>query len=116
MVSEQERSLAYRLTADRKVEPCSLAEWSIEFEKQGGGTPVAVNDVGPVRVSTVFFGVVTNMSGPPDVFETMIFGGEHDRYQVKSATWEGAEAEHAKALAMVKESEGIPNGKTTEAR
>ena len=54
-----------------------------------------------VRVSTVFLGLDYNFSGGiPILFETMIFGGKHDQYQDRYATWDQAESGHKKALAL----------------
>lgn len=64
---------------------------------------VAQDKVGDVTVSTVFLGSDYAFNGgPPMLFETMIFGGEHDEFQDRCSTWEQAEAMHASALAMVK--------------
>jgi hypothetical protein len=52
-----------------------------------------------VIISTDFLGISTN--NPkfyPDVFETMIKGGEHDEYQERYSTWEDAEIGHDKAI------------------
>lgn len=57
---------------------------------------------GGVHVSTVFLGMDHSFfGGPPILFETMIFGGEHDEYQQRYATWEEAEAGHDKAVNLV---------------
>jgi hypothetical protein len=67
---------------------------------------VAKTDIGDVQVSTVFIGLDHSFGsgGPPLLFETMIFGGEHDQYQSRCSTWDEAEIEHAEAVAMVRES------------
>lgn len=55
-----------------------------------------------VQVSTVFLGMDHNyMGGKPILFETMIFGGEHDEYQERYSTWEEAEEGHDKAITLV---------------
>jgi len=55
-----------------------------------------------INVSTVFLGLDHSFgNGPPLLFETMIFGGEHDQYQDRYETWEQAEAGHKKAVQMV---------------
>ena len=41
------------------------------------------------------------MGGPPLLFETMIFGGEHDQFQERYSTWEEAMAGHKKAVELV---------------
>lgn len=48
------------------------------------------------EVSTVFLGLDHNWTnqGPPLLFETMIFGGKYDQYQIRYSTWEQAETGH----------------------
>jgi hypothetical protein len=54
-----------------------------------------------VYVSTVFLGLDHSFGeGPPQLFETMIFGGEHDEYQERYSTWDEAEAGHKKACKL----------------
>lgn len=63
---------------------------------------VALTEKGKVSVSTVFLGIDHSFfEGPPLVFETMIFGGEHDGWQDRCSTWEEAEAMHARACALL---------------
>ena len=53
------------------------------------------------RVSTVFLAVNHQWGdGPPILWETMIFGGEHDGYQERYTSREEALAGHALALSM----------------
>lgn len=59
-----------------------------------------------VLVSTVFLALDHAFGGgKPILFETMIFGGEHDQYQDRCSTWEEAEAMHTKACELV----GLPS-------
>lgn len=85
--------------------PTSLMEWATQFEDPLVRR-VAYDEVGDVNVSTVFLGIDHNFdrSGPPLLFETMIFGlpGEGE-FQWRYPTWEQAEAGHARALAAVRE-------------
>jgi hypothetical protein len=62
----------------------------IAFDETAGGD----------QVSTVFLGLDHNFDdqGPPILFETMIFSGEHDGYQERYATREEALIGHARAL------------------
>ena len=55
-----------------------------------------------VRVSTVFLGIDHSFADhrSPLIFETMIFGGEHDEYQTRCSTWKQAEAMHKKACKL----------------
>jgi hypothetical protein len=57
-----------------------------------------------IKVSTVFLGLDHNfgLTGPPILFETMIFGGEHHEYQERYATRDEAFKGHKKALALAK--------------
>lgn len=55
-----------------------------------------------VKVSTVFLGIDHGFgSDKPVLFETMVFGGEHDQYQDRYSTWDEAEAGHQKAIEMI---------------
>ena len=61
--------------------------------------------IGEVRVSTIFLGVdhrieLVESARPPIVFETMIFGGAHDGYQDRCATYDEALAMHEKAVRL----------------
>ena len=53
-------------------------------------------------ISTVFLGLDHNPTGrgQPVLFETMIFGGWHDEFQVRYRTYDEAEAGHKRAVAM----------------
>lgn len=58
--------------------------------------------IGDAWISTVFLGLDHSWEeGPPVLFETMIFGGEHDMYQDRYCTWEEAEEGHKKAVNLV---------------
>jgi hypothetical protein len=65
---------------------------------------VACDKVNDVEISTVFLGLDHNYgSGPPVLWETMVFGGELDQEQTRcSGTWQNAEAMHALMLDRVK--------------
>lgn len=79
----------------------SLEEWVGRFSS--ANRHVGENVIGGVRVSTVFLGVDHNHfgKGDPVLFETMIFGGEHDGYQERCSTYAEAEKMHATACELV---------------
>lgn len=81
--------------------PCDdIITWGRWFET--ANRRVAKSMIGDVEVSTVFLGLDHSFgSGPPILFETMIFGGEHDQDQWRCSTWEEAEKQHAAAIALV---------------
>lgn len=87
----------------KKAVPCEdLIEWAKMFEESN--RIVKQEEIGDVKVSTVFLGVDHYFGdGPhePLIFETMIFGGEHNDYQTRCSTWEQAEEMHKKAVALV---------------
>lgn len=73
------------------------AAW-LETEK----TRVALTKEGDTEVSTIFLGIEYSFSeGPPLLFETMIFGGEHNGFLKRYSTWEEAEEGHQKICNQV---------------
>jgi hypothetical protein len=95
----------YILNANGDPEPCgSLIEWGRWMERDGNDDlrRVALDEVGAVKVSTVFLGLDHSFGGAvPVLFETIVFGGEHDGYQDRYTTRDEALTGHAKAMAMV---------------
>lgn len=78
------------------------ANWMAEARRRDL-LQVAVAHLDEILVSTVFLGLDHRFSddGPPLLFETMIFGGEHDQYQARCSTWDEAEAMHSAALRLL---------------
>jgi hypothetical protein len=97
----------YILDGHRPV-PCDdLMQWCHEFDrrKKERQDPwrVALTKLDNADVSTVFLGLDHSFGdGPPELFETMIFGGEHHEFCERYSTWEAAEAGHARAVELVK--------------
>lgn len=87
--------------------PINTTQWSIMMRDHQRVASNIVNhdplhEGGSVTVSTVWLGLDHQYGdGPPLIFETMIFGGEHDGYQERYSTKEQALAGHAKAVKMV---------------
>jgi hypothetical protein len=85
---------------DRQGTPMTLDEWV--YEHSGEYKRVALDERGDVRVSTVWLGLDHNWgSGPPLIFETMVFGGDHDEEQWRWATEAEALAGHAEICSAV---------------
>jgi hypothetical protein len=87
-------------------EPISLEEGIALFEDDDARI-VAKVEIGDVTVSTVLL-VMDHSFGeldPPLIFETMIFGGDHDGFTERYSTREEAEAGHARAVKLVREEE-----------
>lgn len=96
--------LGHWILVDREPVKCTLLEWGAWLET--GERIVEGTDLegGDVRVSTVFLGIDHNFhgTGRPLLFETMIFGGEHDQYQIRCATYDEAKIMHTRALWLVR--------------
>jgi hypothetical protein len=73
-----------------------ILEWARWFERSGSERIVARETQGEVTVSTVFLGLDHNfsMTGSPLLYETMVFGGEHDSEMRRYTTVEQAKAGH----------------------
>lgn len=70
-----------------------------------GNRIVKQENVGAARVSTVFLGLDHSFcdDGPPILWETMVFGGEHDMEMDRcSGTREQAEAMHERMVAKIR--------------
>lgn len=81
-----------------------LHKWAAWFETSGEKRRVANTEIGSVHISTVFLGLDHNYGkGPPLLYETMIFGGEHDGYQTRGSTRVHALKMHQDAVKLVKE-------------
>ena len=89
----------YILKGKKAVPVVDFMTWARWFKE--ADRTVAKSSKGDMRVSTVFLGLDHQWgNGSPLLFETMIFGGEHDQYQERCATWEEAEAMHANACEL----------------
>lgn len=74
-----------------------LMQWSMCMEDRSRKIVRQDQDPGSeVGVSTVFLGLDHGFGskGGPVLFETMVFGGQHDGEMVRYQTWEEAEAGH----------------------
>lgn len=82
---------------DRQGRPITMEQWVAEFGKD---RHVAETDLGTLGyVSTVWLGLNHAFgSGPPVIFETMIFGGPMDEYMDRYSTEEEAKSGHEFAV------------------
>jgi hypothetical protein len=87
---------------DRDGRPISFETW-IELDKEENKR-VAFDQIEPdVWVSTVWLGLNHQFDpvGPPIIFETMVFGGEHDQDQERYSTEEDALEGHRRWVELV---------------
>lgn len=88
----------------KRVDLMEWARWLETAERHVALDKINRMGLSMVSVSTVFLGLDHQWGdGPPLLFETMIFGGKHDGYCERYATWDEAEAGHKVALALAKE-------------
>lgn len=93
----------YILDGHEPVRVKDALEWAEWFET--ADRIVKKTLIHDIEISTVFLGINHNyFGGPPLLFETMIFGGEHDEYQDRCGTWDEAEDMHKKAMELVRRS------------
>lgn len=90
----------YILDGKEPVEVSDIMTWATQFET--AGRIVKKTTLGEVEVSTVFLGLDHQWGdGPPLLFETMVFGGEHDQEQWRYSTWDEAVAGHDAVVAKI---------------
>ena len=92
----------YILDGHKTVACDDLIKWAEWYEAGNDNRRVASSSKDGVRVSTVFLALnhAWGENEPPLLFETMIFGGEHDQFQDRCSTWEQSEAMHKKACEL----------------
>lgn len=99
----------YILNENKEPVPADVTEaakWLYpDKEGKGDNRRVAQTIIGDVNISTVFLGLDHQFGdGPPLVFETMIFGGEHNEDQWRYSTWGEAMKGHEAAVRLVSRS------------
>ena len=88
---------------DRDGRPLTLLEWAVKFESVEYHVGATHFHEDGVEVSTVWLGADHNYgpTGPPLIFETMIFGGTHDGWTRRYSTLAEAQQGHAAAVAAI---------------
>lgn len=92
----------YVLEGKTPIPVSDFTEWAVQLEitNRKVNNTVLENET---HISTVFLGLDHSWDGgPPLLFETMIFGGEHDGYQERCSTWDEAEIQHEIAVELAK--------------
>jgi hypothetical protein len=80
----------------RQGQPIDMLTWARLFEDPEYKIIEQTQITEEVRVSTVWLGLNHNwFPGELRIFETMVFGGEHDLWQARYATEEAAREGHA---------------------
>ena len=84
------------------AKPTDFLTWALWYGR--ADRTVARTQIDKIIVSTVFFGLDFSLGSEsvPELFETMILGGELDGSKVRCATWEQAEELHNRYVAIVR--------------
>ena len=91
------------------VQEPDLMTWAQWLEDADNDRQIEITMIGDVRVSTVFLGLDHSFGvGPPLLYETLVFDGEHDGDQDRYSTLEEAQAGHARMVEMVTSGVGHP--------
>jgi hypothetical protein len=93
----------YILDNNNKPIPASITEAADWLEESSDRRTVKRDEIGDILVSTVFLGLDHSWTpgGKPVLWETMIFGGEHNQYQERYTSHKDALEGHEKALELV---------------
>lgn len=85
----------YILDTNGEVQECTdLNTWAKWLESSNDRV-IAICEKNGVKVSTVFLGLDHSfIGGPPVLFETVVFGGEHDQKMDRYCTKKKAEKGH----------------------
>ena len=96
----------YILDGHIPVECDDSVIWA-DFIENIEGRRVAYDIIDGVIISTIFLGLDHSFDeeAPPLLFETLIFGGEHDDDMQRYTTWERAEQGHKEMVERVKNAE-----------
>jgi hypothetical protein len=98
MAASTSRQGYYILDESKKVVPVgTFKEWAEWFEKADRTVAKTVLPSGD-KVSTIFLGLDHAMGEEPEIFESMVFGGESNGEIWRYATWEEAEAGHQRLV------------------
>lgn len=85
----------YKLNEDKTTELLPPGTYP-NFEED---RHIGDDTINGARISTVFLGLDHNWGdGPPVLFETMVFGGEHDEWMDRYHTYDEALAGHKKVV------------------
>lgn len=89
------------------VEEKDLLKWAEWFEQADEKRKICLTVTPVYKVSTVFIGLdlsfsrMDEIAQPPELFETMVFGGPHDGYMERYSTKAEAEEGHKRIVNMV---------------
>lgn len=78
-----------------------LEKWAKWYQESNRSIAVSENKSGDIKVSTIFLGIDHSMGeGEPQLFETLIFGGEYDQKMSRFSTYKKALLGHVEACLL----------------
>lgn len=81
---------------------------------EADATRIGYDEIGDVHVSTVWLGMNHQWGdGPPLIFESMIFEGDHDGWQDRYSTKEQAAEGHRRIVEAIKAGRSPDDGRVT---
>jgi len=96
----------YILVGHEAVPEPDARKWA-EFFQNGNRKVARTHITSSIYVSTVFLGLDHSWGeGPPMLFETMVFGGEHNQHCTRCSTWLKAEVQHVEMCNFVHSNQG----------
>ena len=101
-MNDDQRPVHYILDGKTAVPETNFLKWGQWFETADRTVALPQLDSGEY-VSTVFLAIdhAHGLSDTPILFETLVFGGEHEGDMMRYTTWEAAERGHAQMVQRV---------------
>ena len=101
------KTMWYKLDKENNPMICNDFQDYIKWEEENVNQKKVKQDtIGDILVSTVFLALDHGFgSKKPLLWETMIFGGEHDQYQDRYSSYEDALKGHQQALDLINNQE-----------
>lgn len=89
---------------DRNGMPMTEEEWTATFNTNSLQDEISFDKVGNVEITTVWLGLDHQLlpAGPPLIFETMIFGGKLDGYQLRYSSESDAIQGHKTIVELIR--------------
>ena len=101
------KTMWYKLDKENNPMICDAFQDYLKWEEENVNQKKVKQDtIGEILVSTVFLSLDHSFGGEkPLLWETMIFGGEHDQYQDRYSSYEDALKGHQQALDLINNQE-----------
>jgi hypothetical protein len=101
----QRRGVLWGLDGRKPIRAANSCRWGALMQRKRRNWIVGQTSLGDKHVSTVFLGIDPSLAGPPQLFETMIFGlaGDSALPMWRYPTWDAALAGHQAIVANLRD-------------